>query len=68
MLPTDIALIEDPSFKPWVDKYAEDRELFYQDFSNAFAKLIELGVDRSQPVSLCFLVEGSRWLIFFVGP
>ncbi|SCZ97889.1 BZ3500_MvSof-1268-A1-R1_Chr3-3g06436 [Microbotryum saponariae] len=52
MLPTDLALIEDPKFKPWVEKYAADRDLFFSDFSKAFAKLIELGVDRSEPVSV----------------
>lgn len=46
LLPTDYALIEDPKFRKWVEKYAEDKELFYDHFSKAFAKLIELGVDR----------------------
>lgn len=48
MLPTDMALVADESFKPWVHAYAEDKDLFYRDFSNAFAKLIELGVDRKE--------------------
>jgi len=43
MLPSDIALIEDPKFKVWVEKYAKDKDLFFQDFSAAFAKLISLG-------------------------
>lgn len=46
MLPTDMALIEDKTFRSWVEKYADDRELFYKHFAAAFAKLIELGVDR----------------------
>nr|XP_031860017.1 uncharacterized protein CI109_004625 [Kwoniella shandongensis]KAA5527089.1 hypothetical protein CI109_004625 [Kwoniella shandongensis] len=46
MLPTDMALVEDPQFKPWVEKYAADQDLFFKDFSMAFGKLIELGVDR----------------------
>lgn len=25
MLPTDMALIEDAAFKPWVEKYAADK-------------------------------------------
>lgn len=45
----DLALIEDPKFRPIVEEYADDKELFYEDFSRAFAKLIELGVDRTQP-------------------
>eukprot|EP00816_Leptocylindrus_hargravesii_P011537 CAMPEP_0196808818 /NCGR_PEP_ID=MMETSP1362-20130617/8810_1 /TAXON_ID=163516 /ORGANISM="Leptocylindrus danicus, Strain CCMP1856" /LENGTH=269 /DNA_ID=CAMNT_0042183295 /DNA_START=31 /DNA_END=840 /DNA_ORIENTATION=- len=43
MLPTDLALIEDQKFYPWVMKYAEDEELFKKDFAAAFAKLLSLG-------------------------
>jgi cytochrome c peroxidase len=46
MLPTDLALASDPSFKPWVEKYANDRDLFFEDFSNVFSKLLELGIQR----------------------
>lgn len=48
MLPTDVALATDPSFRSWVEKYAEDRDLFYDHFSKAFAKLIELGIRRDE--------------------
>jgi catalase (peroxidase I) len=43
MLPTDLALIEDESFKPWVEKYAADADLFSKDFAAAFAKLLSNG-------------------------
>jgi len=43
MLPTDMALIEDKSFLPYVKAYAKDQELFFTDFSTAFSKLISLG-------------------------
>mmetsp|Transcript_16156 Transcript_16156/g.56370 ORF Transcript_16156/g.56370 Transcript_16156/m.56370 type:complete len:424 (-) Transcript_16156:1283-2554(-) len=43
MLPTDIALITDAKFKPWVELYARDQERFFRDFANVFAKLIALG-------------------------
>ncbi|OJJ02599.1 hypothetical protein ASPVEDRAFT_131943 [Aspergillus versicolor CBS 583.65] len=46
MLPTDIALREDPKFRPWVEKYAKDKDLFFDHFSKVFAKLIELGIQR----------------------
>ena len=60
MLPTDVssfhsflvsadnqmALVTDPKMKPWVEKYAADQQLFFKDFALAFAKLIELGVQR----------------------
>lgn len=44
MLPTDMALIQDKAFKPWVDKYAKDESLFFKDFSDVLVKLFELGV------------------------
>jgi len=43
MLPTDVALVEDPKFKEWVVKYAKDEKAFFKDFSAAFQKLTELG-------------------------
>ncbi|POS87454.1 mitochondrial putative cytochrome c peroxidase [Erysiphe pulchra] len=44
MLPTDMSLISDKSFKQWVTKYARDNDLFFQDFSKVLVKLFELGV------------------------
>ncbi|KAI7530381.1 putative heme-binding, partial [Hortaea werneckii] len=46
MLPTDLALLSDPSFKPWVELYAKDKDRFYADFAKVFAKLMELGIQR----------------------
>lgn len=43
MLPTDLALMEDPEFKKHVIAYKEDEELFFKDFAAAFGKLMELG-------------------------
>lgn len=59
-----MALIDDDKFRPWVEKYADDKDLFFDDFSRVFAKLIgsssstlpvllltlktELGVHRGQ--------------------
>jgi catalase (peroxidase I) len=48
MLPSDMALIWDPKFKPWVEKYAADEQLFFKDFAKAFKKLLELGVNFSK--------------------
>ena len=45
MLPADLALIKDPEFKKYVELYAKEQDVFFQDFSNAFAKLLELGVE-----------------------
>ena len=44
MLPSDIALVQDPSFRKIVEIYSKDEEAFFQDFAKAFAKLLELGV------------------------
>lgn len=48
MLPTDMALLEDDKFRPYVELYAKDKDKFFEDFSAVFAKLIELGVKRDQ--------------------
>jgi len=44
MLPTDMALIEDPEFKPIVEEFAESQESFFKEFAKAFQKLQESGV------------------------
>ena len=43
MLPTDLALVKDDSFKKYVEVYAKDQATFFADFSAAFRKLEELG-------------------------
>lgn len=48
MLPTDLALLGDPGFRPWVELYAQDKERFFVDFAKVFAKLIELGIRRDE--------------------
>lgn len=45
MLPSDLALIQDPKFKQYVQLYAKDEKQFFDDFANLFAKLMELGVN-----------------------
>lgn len=44
MLPTDMALIKDKAFRKHVEAYAKDNELFFKDFADVFARLLELGV------------------------
>lgn len=46
MLPSDMALLQDTAFAVWVRRYAEDKELFFTDFTAAFTKLLELGIRR----------------------
>ena len=43
MLPSDLALIKDPVFKQYVELYANDQDVFFKDFADAYAKLLALG-------------------------
>ena len=43
MLPTDLCLLSDPLFRPWVEKYAADEQLFFDDFARDYAALIAKG-------------------------
>jgi cytochrome c peroxidase len=44
MLPTDLSLIEDDAMRAWVEKYAADQDLFFDDFRDGVTKLFEFGV------------------------
>jgi len=44
MLPTDMALLEEPGMKKWVQAYAQDEELWRKDFAAVLVKLFENGV------------------------
>jgi len=43
MLPTDLALIQDPAFRKYVEIYAADQARFFKDFADAYGKLLALG-------------------------
>eukprot|EP00051_Salpingoeca_urceolata_P019806 m.292481 g.292481 ORF g.292481 m.292481 type:complete len:291 (+) comp19487_c0_seq1:609-1481(+) len=43
MLPTDLALVEDAGFRPFVQLYANDQEQWFHDFSFAFSRLLSNG-------------------------
>ena len=49
VLPTDAAIFEDPSFKLYAEKYAEDQEAFFKDYAEAHAKLSNLGAKFDPP-------------------
>ncbi|KAM0840813.1 hypothetical protein ACQ4PT_059412 [Festuca glaucescens] len=49
VLPTDAAIFEDPSFKVYAEKYAEDQEAFFNDYAEAHAKLSNLGAKFDPP-------------------
>ncbi|RVX66489.1 putative heme-binding peroxidase [Exophiala mesophila] len=46
MLPSDMALLDDAKMRFWVEKYAKDKDLFFDHFAKVFAKLMELGIQR----------------------
>jgi len=45
MLPTDLALVQDEKFRPFVEMYAKDQDLFFRDFAQDFARLLALGTN-----------------------
>eukprot|EP01130_Rhizamoeba_saxonica_P018923 TRINITY_DN9651_c0_g1_i1.p1 TRINITY_DN9651_c0_g1~~TRINITY_DN9651_c0_g1_i1.p1 ORF type:complete len:422 (+),score=130.50 TRINITY_DN9651_c0_g1_i1:45-1268(+) len=45
MLPTDIALKNDPDFREFAELYANDETAFFNDFARSYAKLVSLGTD-----------------------
>nr|CAD1842043.1 unnamed protein product [Ananas comosus var. bracteatus] len=49
VLPTDAVLFEDPSFKVYAEKYAEDQDAFFEDYAEAHAKLSNLGAKFEPP-------------------
>jgi catalase (peroxidase I) len=49
MLPTDLALRDDPKFRVYVEQYAKDEQLFFNDFAQAFGKLLANGVPQPPP-------------------
>ncbi|CAA6663850.1 unnamed protein product [Spirodela intermedia] len=56
VLPTDAALFEDPSFKVYAERYAEDQDAFFEDYAEAHAKLSNLGAEFDPPQG--FSIDG----------
>ncbi|KAK4480164.1 hypothetical protein RD792_013226 [Penstemon davidsonii] len=42
-LPSDRALIQDDECMRWITKYADDQNLFFEDFKNVYIKLVNTG-------------------------
>ncbi|XP_042516002.1 LOW QUALITY PROTEIN: probable L-ascorbate peroxidase 6, chloroplastic/mitochondrial [Macadamia integrifolia] len=49
VLPTDAVIFEDPTFKVYAEKYAEDQEAFFNDYAESHAKLSNLGAKFDPP-------------------
>jgi len=60
MLPADLALLHDPSFRKYVEIYAKNEDVWLTDFSKAFSKLLELGVKF--PDDKSSLLSSISWL------
>ncbi|KAM5459690.1 heme peroxidase [Microsporum canis] len=60
MLPTDMALIKDREFKKHVERYAKDSDVFFKEFSEAFVKLLELGVPFTSKPEDRFVFKASE--------
>ena len=50
MLPIDMALVEDGKFKEYVQKYANDQAVFFQDFTDAWVRSQELGCGQLRDI------------------
>ena len=64
MLPSDYALIQDPTFKKYVQLYAKDEELFFKDFGKNFGKLVELGVPEKNFEEGAKGLGGEKYITF----
>ncbi|PWN51750.1 mitochondrial cytochrome c peroxidase [Violaceomyces palustris] len=60
MLMTDLALTQDSSFRKHVQRYAKSEDEFFNDFSAAFSKLLELGVPEENFKAFEAQLEGGR--------
>ncbi|KAJ5804743.1 CAZyme family AA2 [Penicillium psychrosexuale] len=60
MLPTDMALIKDKAFKKHVERYAKDSDVFFKEFSDVYAKLLELGVPFKTEEHIVFKTSDSE--------
>ena len=43
------SLIQDKSFRKYVELYAEDQDKYFEDFAAAYQKLLHLGVPVNNP-------------------
>jgi cytochrome c peroxidase len=60
MLPTDMALLDDKNFRRYVEAYAKDEQLFFDDFAKAFEKLLELGVPFGKRTQVNLVEKGRE--------
>ncbi|KAG4141863.1 hypothetical protein ERO13_D06G100300v2 [Gossypium hirsutum] len=51
-LPSDRAIVEDDECLRWITKYADDQNMFFEDFKNAYMKLVNCGAKWKSKHSL----------------
>ncbi|KAF2280631.1 cytochrome c peroxidase mitochondrial precursor [Westerdykella ornata] len=54
MLPTDMEIVKDKTFRKHAERYAKDNDVFFKEFADAVLKLFELGVPFT-------VSEDQRW-------
>lgn len=45
-VPTDVVLVVNGRFRPWVEAYARDEELFFREFASAYQRLVNIGTAK----------------------
>ncbi|GER50254.1 ascorbate peroxidase [Striga asiatica] len=58
-LPTDVALLDDPEFRRYVELYAKDEDAFFKDYAESHKKLSELGFTPAQSGAKAFVKDGT---------
>ncbi|KAL0383942.1 UNVERIFIED_CONTAM: L-ascorbate peroxidase 3 [Sesamum radiatum] len=58
-LPTDLALLDDPDFRRYVELYAKDEDAFYKDYAESHKKLSELGFTPTPTGAKAIVKDGT---------
>lgn len=58
-LPTDLALLDDPDFRRYVELYAKDEDAFFKDYAESHKKLSELGFTPTPTGAKAIVKDGT---------
>lgn len=59
MLPTDIALVRDPGFRPYVELYAKSQDAWFRDFAAAVRLLVSWHAAFVVTVYACTWIDAT---------
>ncbi|KAG8491196.1 hypothetical protein CXB51_014300 [Gossypium anomalum] len=59
-LPSDRAIVEDDKCLRWITKYADDQNMFFEDFKNAYMKLVNCGAKWKSITITSRIVDTER--------